>query len=67
MGAFGIMKKIKTNSVPDNVIPEPTEELKSLTLEPFVLAFLVLLFGFVISTAVFILEASNVCLRLNKK
>ena len=64
MSAFGILKKIKMNSVPDNVIPEPKEEIEPLTMEPFVLAFLILLSGCLISTVAFALEVCNFCTSL---
>ena len=64
MAAFGIMKKIKMNSIPDRVIPEPTEELKSLTIEPFLLVFIILIFGYIISTAVLMLEVFDIPTRV---
>ena len=64
MGSFGILKKIRMNSVPDRVIPKPKEELKPLTIEPLVLPFLFLPFGLVISTLVFVYEVTNIRARL---
>ena len=60
MSAFGIMKKIKRNSVPDQVIPKPTEDLEPLTMEPFVLAFLILPIGLGFSTVVLLLEVFTI-------
>ena len=65
MSAFGILKKIKMISVADLVIPKPTEEIEPLTMEPFVLAFLILPFGLSISSAVFVLEVSNIHTRID--
>ena len=65
MGAFGIMKKIRMNSVPDRVIPKQRDELKPLTMEPFVLAFLILPLGYTISTAVLVLERIKIRTQLN--
>ena len=57
MAALGIIKKIRMNSVAERVIPKPNEELKPLTMEPFVPAFLILPFGVALSTAwVLVLE-----------
>ena len=65
MSAFGILKKIRMTSVPDRVIPKPREELKPLTMEPLVLAFLLFAFGYSISITVFVFEVFEIHRRLH--
>ena len=56
LGEFGVLEKIVSNSVPKLKSIKPSEDINSLTMENFVLAFLILLFGLSISICVFVFE-----------
>ena len=56
MGAFGVLQKIKANSIPDPVNYKPEDKLEPLTMEHFVLAYICLAIGYFLASLVFTYE-----------
>ena len=56
MAAFGILDKIKLDSVPEKLSDRQEDPLTALTMEQFVLAIIFLGFGFCLAAIAFVIE-----------
>ena len=56
MGAYGVLDKIKSDSIPDPITYIPTEPKKPLEMEHFFLAYMCLFIGYALSVSAFLAE-----------